>query len=95
VATDRTTIRHYAALFSFLAWIETIPDNLPDAEADARYAEELARRGLDDAQGENVRSGWSVRTPDAELRAISLYSFEDDGYLTRAGKRLIASQHRL
>jgi hypothetical protein len=27
-------------------------------------------------------SGWSVRTPDGEIRAISLYCFEDDGYLT-------------
>jgi hypothetical protein len=82
VATDPTIIRHYAAIFPFLDWVETIPDDLPDAEADARYAEELARRGLDDAQVENVRSGWSVRTPEAEPRAISLYSFEDDGYLT-------------
>jgi hypothetical protein len=76
------TAQHYAAICSFLAWAETIPDDLPDVEADARYAQELATRGLEAAQLEDFRSGWSVRTPDGEIRAISLYRFEDDDSLT-------------
>ena len=82
VAIDPTIIRHYTAICSFLAWVETIPDDLPDKEADARYTQELARRGLDAAQVGDFRSGWSVRTSDGEVLAISLYGFEDDGYLT-------------
>ncbi|MFL5804313.1 MAG: hypothetical protein ACJ8CR_21530 [Roseiflexaceae bacterium] len=82
MADAPTTILHYAAICSFLAWVETIPDNLSDTQADARYAQELAALGLDAAQVEDFRSGWSVRTPDGEIRAISLYRFEDDGYLT-------------
>jgi hypothetical protein len=82
VAADPTIIRHYAAIFSFLNWVESIPDDLPDSEADAHYAQELATRGLNAAQVEDFSSGWSVRIEDGEIKAISLYRFEDDGYLT-------------
>src|SRR5262245_57048720 len=82
MATEPITIQHYAAICSFLDWVETIPDDLPDVEADARYSQELATRGLDAAPVDEFRSGWSVRTGDGQMSAISLYRFEDDGYLT-------------
>jgi hypothetical protein len=81
VASDPAAIRRYAAICSFLAWVETIPDDLPDVEADARYMSELATRGLDAAPVEEFRSGWSVRIGAGIMEAISLYRFEDDGYL--------------
>ncbi len=82
VASDPTTLPHYAAIGAFLDWVATIPDDWPDAQADAHYAQELATRGLDAAQVADFWSGWSVRTVDGEVWAISLYHFADDGYLT-------------
>src|SRR5262245_14826662 len=38
-AADPATIPRYAAIFMFLDWVETIPDDLPDSEADAHYTQ--------------------------------------------------------
>jgi|HigsolmetaAR201D_1030396.scaffolds.fasta_scaffold01090_13 hypothetical protein len=81
-AHDSAIIQHFAAVYSFLEWVETIPDDLPDAEADARYMQALAERGLDEAQIRDFHDGWAVRTADGEMNAIVLAIFEQDGYLT-------------
>lgn len=49
ITLNTTIIPHYAAIDVFLRWNETLPDDLPVEEADARFYQELAVRGLDAA----------------------------------------------
>ncbi|PDW05098.1 hypothetical protein [Candidatus Viridilinea mediisalina] len=79
---DTLTIQRYAAIYAFRAWVETIPDDLPDDESDARYEEELRRRGLDEAQVAAALHGWAIRTPDGAMLPVSVSGFEADGYIT-------------
>jgi hypothetical protein len=57
-------------------------DNLPDAEADARYERELADRALDEAQLDAYWRPWTVVMPNGERREITPPHVEPDGYLT-------------
>lgn len=82
VADDPATVAHYAAICAFHTWFEQLPDDLPDAEADARYEQELATRGLDEPMLEAYWRPWVVVMPNGERREISLPYVEPDGYCT-------------
>jgi hypothetical protein len=82
VADDPEAVTHYAAICAFHAWCEQQPDDLPDDEADARYEQELAARGLDGAQLDTYWRLWTVVMSDGERREISPPHVEPDGYLT-------------
>jgi hypothetical protein len=82
VADDPAVVARYAAVCAFHAWCESALDDLPDADADARYGEELAARGLDEAQLDQYWRPWVVVMPGGERREIVPPHFEPDGYLT-------------
>lgn len=82
VAEEPARLAHYAAICAFRIWCEDLPDDLPDAEADARYEQELAARGLDEAQLDAYWRPWVVVMPNGERREISPPHIEPDGYLT-------------
>jgi hypothetical protein len=82
IADNPTTIAHYAAICAFHAWCKQEPDDLPNAEADVRYAQELAARDLDEVQLDAYWRPWSIRMPDGEWREIGPPHVESDGYLT-------------
>lgn len=82
VADDPALIARYAAICAFHVWCEQLPDNLPVTEADVRYAEALAGRGLDEAALDAYRHPWLIVMPDGKQRAIAPPHVEADGYLT-------------
>jgi hypothetical protein len=82
VADDPATAARFAAICAFHASIEQLPDDLPDAEADARYEQELAARGLDEALLDTYWRPWVVVMPDGERREITPPHVEPDGYMT-------------
>ena len=82
VADDPATAARFAAICAFHASIEQLPDDLPDAEADARYEQELASRGLVEALLDAYWRPWVVVMPDGERREITPPHVEPDGYMT-------------
>jgi hypothetical protein len=81
VAEPATLARH-AAVSAFFDWVDSLPDDLPDAEIDRRYEHEQAARSLDDVLLDACRRGWEIRMPDGERRAIGPPRFEADGFVT-------------
>jgi len=53
---EPATIARYVAVSAFLDWVDTLPDDLPDAEADACCEGDQAARGLDDVSRSTVLS---------------------------------------
>lgn len=86
VADEPATVARYAAICAFHAWCKQLPDDLPDAEADARYAETLAARGLDEADLDAYWRPWVVVMPDGERREIGPPHIEPDASFTPRGE---------
>ncbi|HMQ33509.1 MAG TPA: hypothetical protein PKD53_22445 [Chloroflexaceae bacterium] len=82
VADDPAAVARYAAICALHACVEQLPDELPCAEANARYEQELAARGLDETQLDGYWRPWVVVMPDGERREITPPHVEPDGYLT-------------
>lgn len=76
------TISRYASICAFFDWVETLPDDLPDAEADERYERERITRGIDAALLDAYWRGWSILLSNGERREISPPRFEPDGFAT-------------
>ncbi len=81
VTNDPALLAHYAAVCAFRSWSDTIPDDLPDAEADVCYEQEMAARGLVEADLDDFWQPWEVVMPDGERRPISPPHIEPDGFL--------------
>jgi hypothetical protein len=67
---------------AFLQWVDALPDDLPDAEADARYAAELARRGLTEECVRGYGSGWSITTRDGREHEVYTVICDADRFVT-------------
>jgi hypothetical protein len=81
VLADPALLSRYATIAAFFAWSEALPDDLPDAEADARYNQELTARGLTEEDLDSWWRDWQVQGTDGVLHEVSLYQFETDGYV--------------
>jgi hypothetical protein len=83
VAEAPELVERYAAIAAFLAWSAALSDDLPDAEADARYEQELVARGLNEALIEGWWGGWQIQLDnEAVYEDISLYDLQADGWVT-------------
>ncbi len=82
LVAEPAVIARYAAVSAFLDWVETLPDDLPDAESDARYERAQAARGLDETILDACGRGWAILMPDGERREIAPPRFETDGFVT-------------
>lgn len=82
LVAEPPVIARYAAVSAFLDWVETLPDDLPDVEADARYEQEQAARGLDEPMLDACSHGWEILMPDGERREIGPPRFDTYGFLT-------------
>ena len=83
VADDPGDHARQIAVAAFLRWVEALPDDLPDAEADARYERELASRGLDeDDLGRWSAADWTIVAADGGRHPAHALSFDEAGFVT-------------
>ena len=83
VADDPGDHARQIAVAAFLRWVEALPDDLPDAEADARYERELASRRLtEDDVGRWSAADWTIVTADGSRRPAYALSFDGGGFVT-------------
>jgi hypothetical protein len=82
VTHDQAPARRYAAICAFLSWADALPDDLPDAESDARYRQELQARGLTEADVDGFWGGWQVRMPDGALHDVYVSDIDERGAVT-------------
>lgn len=71
------------AAFALRDWLAELPDDLPDAEADARYARECDARGLTEAEVDRrTGAAWSLVDGDGHRHPAYALSFTGDGFIT-------------
>jgi hypothetical protein len=79
---DPAALAQGEAVYDFLRWVDALPDDLPDDEADACYERECAARGLTEATIDHWTSAdWSLIDPSGRHHTAYSLSFIGDRFI--------------
>lgn len=83
VADDADAHARCDAAHTLSAWLDALPDDLADDEADARYARERDERGLTEAEVARwTDAEWSLIDDEGRRHTAYARSFTGDGFVT-------------
>jgi hypothetical protein len=81
-AADPAALAQGEAVHDLLNWLDQLPDDLPDAEADARYERECAARGLTEADIARWTSAdWALMDTTGQRHPAYALTFLGDSFV--------------
>lgn len=82
-AEDAAEHRRCDAVWAFLRWVEELPHELPDEEADRAYERECAARGLTEADiARCSAAAWVIVTADGQHYPAYSLTFDGDSFVS-------------